>query len=111
MLLFCGRGYYLLLKQRNLAIEHAEVYTVWFFYKLLRFFHIIKQTNFGYLRHVVDCLSVGRFVHELVKSILDIFMLKLLAFRGVVCNVACSIWQGFDADSTVHINQFIPLSR
>ena len=29
-------------------------------------------------------------------------MLKLLAFRGVVCNVACNIGRRFEADRSVH---------
>ena len=48
---------------------------------------------------------VGRTFHELVESLFDIVMLKLLAFRGVVCNVACIIWQKYEANSTVHFNQ------
>ena len=32
-------------------------------------------------------------------------MLKLLAFRGVVCNVACNIWQRFKADRPVQFHQ------
>ena len=59
----------------------------------------VRRATFGFF-------FVGRNVHELVESLLDIVMLKLLAFRTVVCNVACNIWRGFEAKSTVHFNQF-----
>ena len=32
-------------------------------------------------------------------------MLKLLAFRGVVCNIACNLGQKFEADRSVHFNE------
>ena len=36
---------------------------------------------------------------------LDIVMLNLLTFRGVVCNVASNIWRGFEADCPVQFHQ------
>ena len=105
LLLFGGRGFYLLHPRRYLAIEYVKVNTVRLFCKPPRLLHIIEQTNVGLPRHVFDCLLVGRIVHKLVESLLDIVMLIFLAFRCVICDVACNIWRRFKVDRSVQFYQ------
>ena len=105
MLFFCLRGLYLLYRQRYRRIEYATVHTVRLFREPPRFFHMIEQTNVGSPRHVFDCLPIGRIIHELVKRLLDIVMLKLLACCCIICDLTCNISRELEADSSVHFNQ------
>ena len=66
--------------ERNLAIEHAEVYTVQAFSQRMRLIHIITQTNVNAPRHVFDCLSFGHIVVKLVKSLLTFLCLNCFCF-------------------------------
>ena len=95
----------MLLRVGHLPIEYAEVHTVRLFSQTPRHFHIIEQKNVSSSRHVFDCFDIWCIVIELVERFLDIVMLILVALRGVVCNVACNIWRGFEAPSTVHFHQ------
>ena len=105
LLIFYGRGLYLLFRLGHLLIKYAKIHTVWLFSQPPRFLHTIKQTNVGAPRHVFDCFPVGCIVHKLVESLFDIVMLELLAFFCVIRNVACNIGRRFEADRSVHFNK------
>ena len=79
LLLFCDRGLYLLFRRRHLAIKYVES-TLRLFGQPPRLFRIIEQTNVGAPRQVYNLLPVGRIVHELVESLLDIVMFACWRF-------------------------------
>ena len=49
---------------------------------------------------------VGRIVHELLESFLDIVMFKLLAFCCALLDVTCNIGRRFESNLTVQFFQF-----
>ena len=63
LLLFSGRGLYLLFWRRYLAILYPKIDAVRLLGQFSRLYHVIQQTNVGAPRHVFAFLSEGRIVH------------------------------------------------
>ena len=105
-LLLCGRGFYLLLRRRNMAIKHPEVDGVRLLGQCSRFLHVVHQFDVGAPRYVFDRILVWRVVHQLVERLIHIFMLELFSLLRVVRDVPRDVRRGVEADLTVDFHQF-----
>ena len=104
-LFLCGRGLYLLLRRRHIAIEQPEVDAVRLLGQFPRLLHVVQQSDVGAARYVLNRLSVRRVVHHLVERLLHIVMLELLSLLRVVRDVPRDVRRRVEADRTVNCRQ------